>query len=80
MNPEELSPFGRSLLNRRGFIKTAGLSTLGIGLASILHSEGLLANDDVKTVSGKTPIRPPSLGSRRYREFAKHSRTATLRQ
>ncbi len=72
MNPEELSPFGRSLLNRRGFIKTAGLSTLGIGLASILHSEGLLANDDVKTVSGKTPIRPQFEASEPYAARSAH--------
>ena len=56
MNPEKLSLHGRRLLDRRNFLHTAGLSTLGIGLASILASEGLLGSDDIKTVSGKQPI------------------------
>ncbi|GAB5405256.1 MAG: DUF1501 domain-containing protein [Aureliella sp.] len=55
--PEKLSLHGRSLLDRRGFLSVAGLSTAGLGLASILDSEGLLA-DEPKTVSGDEPIRP----------------------
>lgn len=72
MNPEKLSLHGRSLLNRRGFIQTAGLSTLGLGLTSILASEGLLANDDTKTVSGKTPIRPQFKANDPYAARAAH--------
>jgi hypothetical protein len=56
-NPEKLSPLGRRLLDRRGFLHTAGLSTSALALASLLHDDGLLAAD-VKTTSGKTPIRP----------------------
>ncbi len=57
--PENLSPQGRRLLDRRSFIGTAGLSTAGIALASLLSADGLLADDDkIKTVSGKSPIRP----------------------
>ncbi len=56
-NPEKLSPLGRRLLDRRGFLHTAGLSTSALALASLLDADGLLAAD-VKTVSGKTPIRP----------------------
>ena len=56
--PEKLSLQGRSLLNRRGFLGTAGLSTAGLALASLLNADGLLANDDTKTVSGKRPVRP----------------------
>lgn len=57
MNPEYLSAHGRSLLDRRGFLGTAGLSTTGLALASLLDADGLLAAD-VKTVSGESPIRP----------------------
>ena len=56
-NPEDLSLHGRRLLDRRGFLSTAGLSAVGLGLARLLKSEGLLASDP-RTVSGKTPIRP----------------------
>lgn len=56
-NPEKLSPLGRRLLDRRGFLHTAGLSTSALALTSLLHGDGLLAAD-VKTTSGKTPIRP----------------------
>ena len=54
---EMLSWQGRDLLNRRSFLGTAGLSAAGLGLASLLNTEGLLA-DDSQTVSGKAPIRP----------------------
>ncbi len=56
-NPERLSLHGRRLLDRRGFLGTAGLSTAGLALASLLDSDGLLAND-AQTVSGEAPIRP----------------------
>jgi hypothetical protein len=56
-NPEHLSLHGRRLLDRRSFLGTAGLSAAGLGLASLLHADGLLA-DDSRTVSGKTPLRP----------------------
>ena len=56
-NPERLSPQGRRLLDRRSFLHTAGLSTSGLALTSMLAAEGLLAAEP-KTVSGKAPIRP----------------------
>ncbi|WP_182867521.1 DUF1501 domain-containing protein [Stieleria mannarensis] len=56
-NPEKLSPLGRRLLDRRGFLHTAGLSTSALALTSLLSGDGLLAAD-VKTAGGKTPIRP----------------------
>ena len=56
-NPEQLSSHGRRLLDRRCFIGSAGLSTAGLALASLLDGDGLLA-DDPQTVSGKSPIRP----------------------
>ncbi|MEE2937946.1 MAG: DUF1501 domain-containing protein [Planctomycetota bacterium] len=57
MSLEKLSPHGRRLLDRRGFLGTAGLSAAGLGLASLLNTEGLLAEDPA-TVSGESPIRP----------------------
>ena len=56
-NPELISLLGRRLLDRRGFIGTAGLSTAALALANLLNNEDLLAAD-AKTVSGMTPIRP----------------------
>ena len=56
-NPENLSLLGQRLLNRRKFLGTAGLSASGLGLASILNNDGLLA-DVPKTAGGKNPIRP----------------------
>lgn len=55
---EQVSLLGRRLLDRRNFMHTAGLSTAGIALTSILASEGLLAKDAEVNFSGKTPIRP----------------------
>ncbi len=57
MNPENLSLHGRHLLDRRSFLGTAGLSTAGLALASLLDSEQLLG-DEPRTVSGSAPIRP----------------------
>ncbi|MEM7454129.1 MAG: DUF1501 domain-containing protein [Planctomycetota bacterium] len=57
-NPEKLSLHGRSLLNRRSFLGTAGLSTAGLALTSLLHADSMLVHEDEITVSGKAPIRP----------------------
>ena len=52
MNPSDnLSSFGRHLLDRRNFLGRAGLSTAGIALTGLLQAEGLLAEE-------KSPIRP----------------------
>ncbi|QDT69060.1 hypothetical protein MalM25_19870 [Planctomycetes bacterium MalM25] len=56
-NPEELSPLGRRLLDRRGFLGVAGSSTAGLALASLLQGDGLLASEP-HSVSGRTPLRP----------------------
>ena len=60
MNPNEenLSTIGRSLLNRRLFMKNTGFSLGALGLAQLLGKEGLLASEDPTSFSGKTPIRP----------------------
>lgn len=50
-HPEQLSLLGRRLLDRRGFLGQAGLSTFGLALAGLLDAEGLLAEE-------KKPIRP----------------------
>ena len=57
ISPERLSLHGRRLLDRRGFLGTAGLSTAGLALTGLLNADGLLA-EEPKTVGGKTPIRP----------------------
>jgi hypothetical protein len=53
MNPENLTPHGRKLLDRRGFMKNTAFSLGGLGLAQLLAAE-----DDPASFSGKTPIRP----------------------
>jgi len=59
MNPEKLSPRGRALLNRRGFLHQAGMTLGGIGLTKLLADQGLLAASiDPAAFSGKAPIRP----------------------
>ncbi|HBE70567.1 MAG TPA: DUF1501 domain-containing protein [Planctomycetaceae bacterium] len=73
-NAEKLSPLGRHLLNRRGFLGTAGLSATGLGLAGLLAQEGLLA-DDANTVSGKTPIRPEIDPNNPYTPRKSHHQT-----
>jgi len=70
-NPEQLSLHGRRLLDRRGFLGTAGLSTAGLALASLLDADALLA-DDSRTVSGKTPIRPVIDPNRPYAPRRSH--------
>lgn len=57
MNAEYLSPQGRRLLDRRSFLGTAGLSTAGLALASLLNADGLLAGE-APAAGGKSPIRP----------------------
>jgi hypothetical protein len=57
-NPEKISFHGRKLLDRRNFLHTAGLSTAGIALTSMLAADGLLADDKPLTAGGKVPIRP----------------------
>ena len=48
-----LSQTGRSLLDRRGFLRDAGTGLGGIALTALLAEQGLLAASD-----DKTPIRP----------------------
>jgi hypothetical protein len=57
-NPEQLSFQGRSLLDRRRFLGNAGLSTMGLALASLLDSDGLLADETKAMAGGVAPIRP----------------------
>ena len=58
-NPEEkISSIGRSLLNRRGFMKNAGFSTGALGLAQLLSKDGLFGKVDPTSFTGKSPIRP----------------------
>lgn len=56
-NAENISPLGRRLLDRRGFLQNAGLSVSGMALASMLEADNLLA-EEPKTAGGIKPIRP----------------------
>ena len=71
---EKLSPLGRRLLDRRGFLHTAGLSTSALALAGLLNNDGLLA-EEPKTVSGEAPIRPAVDPSRPYESREPHFET-----
>ncbi len=55
---ENISPIGRSLLNRRGFMKNTGFSIGALGLSQLLSKDGLFASNDPTSFSGKSPIRP----------------------
>ncbi|MFP6765636.1 MAG: DUF1501 domain-containing protein, partial [Planctomycetaceae bacterium] len=70
-SPEQISPHGQCLLDRRSFLRTAGLSTSGLALASLLDADGLLAADP-KTVGGKRPIRPDIDASAPYAPRSAH--------
>ena len=52
-NSEQISTFGRQLLNRRTFMRNTGFTMGALGVADLLASE-----DDPAAFSGKTPIRP----------------------
>ncbi len=71
-NPEKLSFHGRKLLDRRNFLHTAGLSTAGIALTSMLAADGLLADEKPLTAGGKTPIRPKIDPNNPYAARAAH--------
>jgi hypothetical protein len=71
-NPEKLSFHGRKLLDRRNFLHTAGLSTAGIALTSMLSADGLLADEKPLTAGGKTPIRPKIDPNNPYAARAAH--------
>ena len=73
-NPEHLSLHGQRLLDRRSFLGTAGLSAAGLGLSSLLQSDGLLA-EEVQTVGGKQPIRPQIDPNQPYQSRATHFET-----
>ena len=71
-HPEKLSFQGRKLLDRRNFLHTAGLSTAGIALTSMLAADGLLAEDKPLTAGGKSPIRPKIDPNNPYAARASH--------
>lgn len=53
MNPENLTPHGRQLLNRRSFMRNTGFTLGGLGLAQLVAGA-----DDPTAFTGKQPIRP----------------------
>ncbi|MCO8121609.1 DUF1501 domain-containing protein [Stieleria sp. TO1_6] len=75
---ERLSPQGRRLLDRRNFLGTAGLSTAGLALTSLLSADGLLGNEpgnaspEHLTAGGQAPIRPDIDPGNPYAERPSH--------
>ena len=56
---EHLTPHGRKLLDRRGFLHNTAGALGGLGLAQLLAGDGKAAvSDDPSQFSGKIPIRP----------------------
>ncbi len=71
-NPEKLSRHGRSMLDRRNFLGTAGLSTMGLALTSLLDQDGLLAEETNAAAGGVSPIRPAIDTSKPYAARGSH--------
>ncbi len=53
MNPENLTPHGRDLLDRRAFLRITGGVMGSLGLAQLLAAE-----DSPESSAGKKPVRP----------------------
>ena len=68
MNPEHLSPLGRRLLDRRGFMNSSALALGGLGLAQLLGSEA----EETTNFTGKSPIRPVIDPDKPYSSRAPH--------
>ncbi len=54
MNPEQITPIGRSLLNRRNFLGQSGMSLGAIALSQLLANDNLLGDES----KDSGPIRP----------------------
>ncbi len=68
MNPEHLTPHGRQLLDRRHFMRNAGFTLGGLGLAQLLAQDGL--------ASTKVPIRPEIDSDNPYAPRSGHAHAA----
>lgn len=69
MNPENLSPIGRSLLDRRSFLGQSGMSLGGLALSQLLARDQLLASD---SKDRSVPIRPAIEDQKPYAVRAPH--------
>ena len=67
MNPERISPIGRRLLDRRGFLGQSGMTMGALALAQLLSLDRLLAEE-----SRKGPIRPEINQSNPYAARSPH--------
>jgi hypothetical protein len=72
-NPENLTPFGHRLLDRRNFLSQTGLAFGGLGLANLLAAADA---DDPANFSGKTPIRPEFNADNPYASRGAHFKGA----
>ena len=60
MSPEEIYPDGQHLLNRRGFLQSAGAGLGGIALSALLAEQGLMGNAAASTLGPIRPVIEPS--------------------
>ena len=69
---EQISLKGRSLLDRRGFMRHTGMALGALGLADLLQKERVSAAADPAAFSGKAPIRPSVDPNNPYAPRAPH--------
>ena len=75
MNPENISPFGRKLLDRRGFMRNTAFSLGGLGLAQLLKAE----TEGPLNFAGKRSIHPDIDPDRPYLPRSAHFGSAAKR-
>ena len=73
---EKISPQGRSLLDRRSFMRNTGFALGALGLAQLLADPGRADSTDPESFSGKTPIRPAIDSDNPYAPRPPHFPTA----
>lgn len=75
MNPENLSPIGRRLLDRRSFLRNTSMSLGGLGLAQLLKAD----EEEKLNFAGKRSIRPDINPDQPYLARPSHFEAAAKR-
>ncbi|MGC6466449.1 MAG: DUF1501 domain-containing protein [Akkermansiaceae bacterium] len=75
MNPENLSPIGRRLLDRRSFLRNTSMSLGGLGLAQLLKAD----EEEKLNFAGKQSIRPDINPDQPYLARPSHFEAAAKR-
>ena len=76
MNPENISPFGRKLLDRRGFMRHTAFSLGGLGLAQLLKAD---SKEGPLNFAGKRSIHPDINPDQPYLPRSSHFDSAAKR-